>query len=155
MFIRKRNSNWSLERAVYKPAVKDPQGTIVTHPVRTTEYVGSLKGWERYAEVSSDLLEKLTEAEKLELKDALKGNEVRPDFWLNQLDSDIRRAAGELRVCVELSSGADVSKRKLLEAKMKLIDEAWAYFFKTAQDHGLKRRSRQPGKAAAPVASEK
>jgi hypothetical protein len=155
MFIRKRKSNWSIERAVYKPAVKDTEGTVVTHPVRTTEYVGSLKSWERYGNVASDLLDKLTDAEKLELKDALKGNELQPDFWLSQLDSSLRRAAGEIRACVELSSGADVTQRKSLDAKIKAIDAAWEFFFRTAQDHGLKRRSRRPPMAKTVVVSEK
>lgn len=146
MFIRKRNSNWSLERAVYKPAVKDAQGTIITHPVRTTEYVGSVKGYGRFAHVPGALLERLSEEEKGELREALRGNEPQPDYWLNQLDQMIRRAATEIQVCVAVLVGADAGKRKLLDAKMRAIDDAWRHFFKTAQEHGLKRKSKPPAK---------
>lgn len=147
MFIRRRKENWSLERAVYKPAVKDAQGNIITHPVRTTEYVGSVKSYSRFAYVKVDLLQKLSEEEKAALRDALKENEPKPDRRLNQLANTIRCAAGDIKASVDSGSGSDVATRKQLEATIKGIDDAWLYFFKTAQEHGLKRKARRPTKA--------
>ena len=154
MFIRERKFNWSLERAVYKPAVEDTGGAIITHPVRTTEYLGSIKSYSRFAHVSGELLEKLSDEEKSQLRDALKGNEPQHDLWLGQLDYAIRHAAAEIKACVDMSSGENVAKRKLLEAKMKAIDDAWNHFFKSAQDHGLKRKSRRAVKALPPADAE-
>lgn len=147
MFIRKRNSNWSIERAIYKPAVKDKQGTIITHPVRTTDYVGSVKSYTCFASVSPYLLEKLSDEEKTELQEALKENEPKSDYWLDRLASSIRYAAGEIKTCVDISGGSDMVTRKQLEAKIKAIDDAWLHFFQTAQAHGLKRKARGPAKA--------
>lgn len=147
MFIRKRNANLSLERAIYKPAVKDAQGTIITHPVRTTDYVGSVNLYTRFDNVPGDLLEKLSDDEKAELREALKENEPRPDLWLSQLAFVIRRAAGEIKTCVDSIDGSEGVKKKELEVTMKAVDEAWVHFFKTAQEHGLKRKARRPTKA--------
>ena len=147
MFIRKRNANLSLERAIYKPAVKDAQGTIITHPVRTTDYVGSVKSYTCFANVSPVLLEKLSDEEKTELREALKENEPKSDYWLDRLANSIRYAAGEIKTCVDVSDGSDTVKRKQLEVKIKAIDDAWLHFFKTAQEHGLKRKARGPAKA--------
>jgi hypothetical protein len=145
VFIRKRNKNWSMERAIYRPAIKDVNGTTVTHAVRTTEYIGSIKEYARFANLPDELIEKLSEEEKVELREALKCNEPRQDMWLSLLCSTIRCAASEIKACAEASS-ADAAKKKLLESTMKGIDEAWAHFFTTAQDHGLKRRARRPTK---------
>lgn len=135
MFIRKRNTNISLERAVYKPAVKDAQGAIIAHPVRTTDYIGSVKSYTCFASVSPVLLEKLSDEEKTELRKALKENETKPDYWLERLANSMRYAAGEIKACVDISGGTDMVKRKQLEAKIKAIDDAWLHFFKTAQEH--------------------
>lgn len=147
MFIRRRKENWSLERAVYKPAVKDAQGNIIKHPVRTTEYLGSVNSYSLFAYVKVDLLQKLSEEEKAELRDALKKNEPKPDRRLNQLAGAIRCAAGDIKASVDSVSGCDVATRKQLEVTIKGIDDAWLYFFKTAQDYGLKRKARRPSKA--------
>jgi hypothetical protein len=134
-----------MERAIYRPAIKDVNGTTVTHAVRTTEYIGSIKEYARFANLPDELIEKLSEEEKVELREALKCNEPRQDMWLSLLCSTIRCAASEIKACAEASS-ADAAKKKLLESTMKGIDEAWAHFFTTAQDHGLKRRARRPTK---------
>jgi hypothetical protein len=150
MFLRKRKFNLSLERAVYKPAVKDAEGIIITHPVRTTEYLGSVKSHSRFEDVSNSLLQKLSDEEKLELKDALKDNEPRVDYWFYQLANSLQYAAGEIKSCVDSIGGGDTVKKKQVEAQMKAIDAAWLDFFKTAQVHGLKRKARRPSKAQSP-----
>lgn len=153
MFIRKRNANLSLERAVYRPAVKDAQGTILTHPVRTTDYIGSVRSYTRFASVPGDLLEKLSGEERAELQEALKENEPRRDLWLSQLAFIIGHAASEIKTCVDSIGGSEGVKKKELEVTMKAIDDAWTHFFKTAQEHGLKRKARRPLKA--PPSSDK
>ena len=150
MFIRKRKSNLSLERAIYKPAQKDAQGNVIQLAVRTTEYLGSVSAGGRFAEVSSTLLEKLTDVEKNELRSALAANEISPDFWLSQLDALIRKAADDISVCVGRCESADVGTKKRLELKVKAINDAWYHFVRTAQSHGLKRRSRRLVKADLP-----
>lgn len=138
-----------MERAIYRPAIKDANGTTVTHAVRTTEYIGSVKESARFAHLPDELIEKLSEEEKVELREALKCNEPSEDMWLSLLGNTIRYAANEIKACAEASS-ADAAKRKLLEARMKGIDESWTHFFATAQDHGLKRRLRRAAKVKAP-----
>lgn len=137
-----------MERAIYRPAIKDANGTTVTHAVRTTEYIGSVKESVRFAHLPDELTEKLSEEEKVELREALKCNEPSEDMWLSLLGNAIRYAANEIKACTEASS-ADAAKRQLLQATMKGIDESWAHFFATAQDHGLKRRARRPAKVKA------
>ena len=134
-----------MERAIYRPAIKGTNGTTVTHAVRTTEYIGSVQESARFAHLPAELIEKLSEEEKVELREALKCNEPRQDMWLSLLGSAIRCAASEIKACAEASS-ADAAKRQLLQVTMKDIDESWAHFFATAQDHGLKRRARRPAK---------
>lgn len=150
MFIRKRKSNLSLERAIYRPAQKDATGNVVQHAVRTTEYLGSVDAYSRFTNVSSAVLAQLSDAEKTELRNALAANEISADFWLNQLDHLIRRAADEIKACVDMNGGANVVAKKRLEAKIKAINDAWGIFVRTAQAHGLKRRSRRLVKVDPP-----
>jgi hypothetical protein len=138
MFIRLRKSNLSLERAVYKPAQKDLDGNVLVHPVRTTEYLGSMNAHEKFSNVPPALLAKLDEGEKAELMEALKKNDPPQDFWLAHLPRQIERSASELKVCAGLLDGPDT--RKALELRVKAIEAAWNAFFKVAQDSGLKRK---------------
>ena len=101
----------------------------------------------RFDNVPGDLLQKLSDEEKAELQDALKENEPKSDFWLGQLAFTIRRAAGEIKTCVDSISGSEGGKKRELEVTMKAVDDAWTHFFKTAQEHGLKRKARRPAKA--------
>ncbi|MDR3367985.1 hypothetical protein [Rhodoferax sp.] len=144
MFLRRRKSNLSLERAVYKPAVKDSEGKIVVHPVRTTEYLGSINAYTRYGQVPNALLAKLDEAEKAELKEALKGNEPRPNAWLNTLPRYLEYAVNELVPCAELATTTET--RKALVAQVKEIEAKWYAFFIAAQALGLKRKVNRPKK---------
>jgi hypothetical protein len=138
MFLRKRKSNLSLERAVYKPAEKDAEGKILVHPVRTTEYLGSINAYTQYANVPDALLVKLNDAEKTELKDALNSNEPKSDLWLGTLPRYLEYAAKELVSCAELAASAEA--RKALVAQVKAVESKWNAFFKAAQGLGLKRK---------------
>lgn len=138
MFIRIRKSNLSLERAIYKPAEKDADGKIMVQAVRTTEYLGSMNAHEQYWRTPSELLAKLDEAEKAELKEALKGNESKPDFWLSRLPGNLGDACNDLAVCEALAKSPEA--RKALEAQVKAVEAAWNSFFKVAQGLGLKRK---------------
>jgi len=151
MFLRKRKSNLSLERAVYKPAERDSTGKIVVHPVRTTEYLGSINAYIQYAHVPVALLAKLDEAEKAELQDALKGNEPKSDSWLCTLPRYLEYAAGELAPCAELATTPE--KRKALMAQVKEIESKWNAFFIAAQALGLKRKVNRPKKGKPADAS--
>jgi len=150
MFFRIRKSNLSLERAVYRPAEKDPNGKIVVHAVRTTEYIGSLSAHARYSHAPVELLDKLDDAEKAELKEALKGNERKPDLWLSTLPGNLVIAARELTGCAELATSPET--RKALEAQVKAVETAWNAFFKVAQGLGLKRKLNRAKKS--PLKSE-
>ncbi len=147
MFCRTRKSNLSLERAIYKPAEKDADGKIVVHPVRTTEYVGSISKHIRFANVPADLLAKLDDDEKTVLRLALEDNEPKPDYWLANLPRYVERSAEELSACAGRISCAE--ERKDLEIRVKAVEAAWRRFFKTAQELGLKRKVNRPKKAAA------
>jgi len=138
MFLRIRKSNLSLERAVYKPAEKDSGGKIVVHPVRTTVYLGSVNAYTTYARAPVELLAKLDDGEKAELREALKGNEPKPNEWLSSLPRLLQYAAKELTLCVEHAASPEA--RKALEAQVKAVETAWNAFFKVAQDLGLKRK---------------
>lgn len=144
MFLRKRKSNLSLERAVYKPAEKDSTGKILVHPVRTTKYLGSIKAWVQYAHVPDALLAKLDDAEKAELKDALKENEPKTDSWLNSLSSCLKLASKDLKRCAGLDLSQD--RRKALETAVKAAEVEWRAFFAAAQAVGLKRKLNRPKK---------
>jgi hypothetical protein len=141
MYLRKRNSNLSIEKAVYEPAIKDQQGTITKPAVRTTAYIGSIGVRTRYSAVPDKILGRLSDEEKDELRKALAHNEPDPYFWLDGLPHDMGMAALQLR---ENSRGvANQETKKLMDAKVKKISEAWEKFFKTAQDCGLKRKSKR------------
>lgn len=145
MYIRLRKSNLSLERAVYTPAEKDSEGKIIVHPVRTTEYVGSMHAYTTFANVPRDLMAKLDEAEKAELKAALKDNEPKTDMWLTNLPRHLQWAAKDLTLCAELVTSPD--SRKVLEAQVKAAESEWNAFFKVAQGLGLKRKVNRPKKS--------
>lgn len=141
MYLRKRNSNISIEKAVYVPAIKDERGTITTPAVRTTAYIGSIRERTRYNAVPDNILGRLSDEEKDELRKVLAHNEPDPYFWLDGLPHDMGMAALQLR---ENSKGvANPDTKKLMEAKVKKISDAWEKFFKTAQDCGLKRKSKR------------
>lgn len=138
MFLRIRKSNLSLERAVYKPAEKDTNGKIVVHPVRTTEYIGSMSAYAQFSKVPIELLDKLDDGEKAELKKALTKNEPKPNEWLNGLPAHLQLASTDLARCVALATSPEA--RKTLEAQVKLVEQAWNAFFREAQNLGLKRK---------------
>jgi hypothetical protein len=144
MYLRKRNSNLSIERAVYEPAIKDEQGAIIKAAVRTTAYIGSIGVHERYRAVPDKILERLSEEEKEELRKALATNEPDPHFWLDELPGYMGLAARQLR---DNSKGlANPEEKKSMEARVKRISEAWDKFFKEAQDCGLKRKAKRSSK---------
>lgn len=144
MFFRLRKSNLSLERAVYKPAVKDSAGNVVVHPVRTTEYVGSLKAHTTYSTVPPELMEKLGVSERAELKEILKENEPKGDYWISSLHHHIHWCIHELHIRVKQNSAPE--SRKTLELQIKAAEVEWRAFFKAAQDVGLKRKLNRPKK---------
>lgn len=145
MYLRQRNSTFAIERAVYEPAIKDDQGTIVKAPVRTTAYIGSIAVSARYRAVPDKILERLSEDEKEELRKALASNEPDPHRWLDELPSFIGIAENQLRDGSKALSNPEA--KKSMEARVKRISEAWEKFFRTAQDCGLKRKSKRFSKA--------
>lgn len=145
MFLRKRKSNLSLERAVYKPAEKDTDGKILVHSVRTTEYIGSMSAYLTYANAPAALLAKLDDAEKADLKEALKQNEPKADLWLSSLPNRLNLASIDLKNCAVPDITQDA--RKALEAHVKAAELAWSAFFKTAQSVGLRRSVNRQKKA--------
>ncbi len=138
MYLRKRNSNLSIERAIYEPAQKDALGNVIKPAVRTTRYIGSISAYSSFSRVPAELLQQLTESEVFELKEALKGNEPSAFAYLDSVPISLMRATKEISACID-EFGVN-NARKMLEKRMKAIDEAWVSFFKTAQDQGLKRR---------------
>lgn len=147
MFLRKRKSNLSLERAVYRPAEKDSAGKIVVHAVRTTEYLGSVNAYAQYSHVPAALIAKLDEAEKAELKNALKENEPKFDRWLSSLSYSLQLASKELKQCSGLTLSRDA--RKALETQIKAAEVEWRGFFAAAQAVGLKRKVNRRKKGIA------
>lgn len=148
MYLRKRNSNLSIERAIYEPAKKDSMGNIITVAVRSTHYVGSIHSFTPFSGVPKEILQQLTEAEKLELKDALKANEPKPFGSFDRIPVTLEIAALEIRAFVK-EHGA-VEAKRLLDSKMKAAHAAWTAFFKAAQDYGLKRNRRASKKPKVP-----
>ena len=138
MYLRTRNTNLSIERAIYEPATKDATGEILKPAVRTTLYIGSVKTYTPYAAVPSEILDKLTDDENAELKRALIANEPKPFQWLDGIARYLNFATQDIKAC-HAKHGVDETKR-MLEDKVKAADEAWNVFFKTAQEHGLKRK---------------
>lgn len=137
MFLRKRKSNLSIERAIYRPAQKDADGNIVVHPVRTTEYLGSMNAYATYTDAPIDLLAKLDDSEKAELKEFLKVNEPKVDRWLVGLPKSLEWAARDLTLCAGFASSKE--DRNALDGYVKAAEQAWNAFYKNAQTLGLKR----------------
>jgi hypothetical protein len=154
MFLRKRKSNLSLERAVYRPAQKDADGKIIVHPVRTTEYLGSMNAYSTYACAPVDLLARLDDSEKTELKEFLKVNEPKIDRWLVGLPKSLEGAARDLTLCAGLASSK--ADRNALDCYVKAAEQAWNAFYKNAQALGLKRtvnrRKKTPATSEAKAA---
>lgn len=150
MYLRKRKSNLSIERAVYEPAQKDSLGNVIKPAVRSTLYLGSIPSFTSFNNVPKELLQQLTEAERLELRDALKANEPKPLGTLGRIPATLEIATLEIRNFVKEHGPAEA--KRLLDLKMKAADAAWAAFFKAAQDHGLKRKGRASKKPKAPLA---
>lgn len=137
VFIRPRKSNLSLERPLYQPAVKDAQGKLLKLPKRSTLYLGSVKAHARFRDVPEELLDKLTDEEREQLRKALQPNEPRPDQSLSVLPYSLNRATDELR-----SLAADKSPENIEQLKLKLraVETAWNGLLKTAYVVGLRRK---------------
>ena len=144
MYLRVRNLNLSIERAVYEPAVRDENGQELKPAVRSTHYLGSISTNCAYRSVPAAILERMTDGEKSELKTALIKNEPNPQFWLDSIARNLELAAGEMR---RLSDrGLDSQSKGRLETQVKNASRAWGTFFRTAQECGLKRKPiRTPG----------
>lgn len=140
MYLRIRNSNLSIERAVYEPAVKDSQGNVIKPAVRSTLYIGSFRASRPFGRVPQEILQQLSDIEKQELKEALKENEPKRFQSFDLVPDILQLAASEIRTFA-IESGSKETKRQL-DLKMKAADVAWATFFKAAQEHGLKRNKR-------------
>ena len=141
MYLRERNSNISIEKAIYLPAQKDEHGTVIKPAVRTTKYLGSIHTWTRFSGVPAELLEELTAEEQSELRQALAKNEPRELAGLEELPLFLGMASRNLRDCVA-KRGLEHAKKEL-DIHLKAAEKAWAEFFKTAQTVGLKRKPRQ------------
>lgn len=154
MYLRRRNLNLSIERAIYEPAKRDAHGNICKPAVRTTRYVGSIKSYARFCEVPSEVISQLSEEERAELQEVLRCNEPKPFTSIDYAISSLHSAARELSTGTEKLKQADI--KKLLEGKIKSIDAAWEAFFKAAQEQGLKRKRKSARKsvvATSPSAS--
>jgi len=144
MYLRVRNLNLSIERAVYETAVRDENGQELKPAVRSTLYIGSINTSCPYAAVPDVILERMTDAEKSELKSALIKNEPNPQFWLDSIARYLELAAGEMKSLSAL--GIDAESKDRLETQVKKASRAWDTFFRTAQECGLKRKPiRTPG----------
>lgn len=147
MYLRKRNSNISIEKAIYTPAQKDDQGCVIKAVVRSTKYLGSVKVWTQFKDVPQKILQELSAEEIAELQKELAPNQPKEFSSLERLSYTLSSASSDLQGCVA-KYGLEEAK-KLLEARMKTADEAWTAFFKTAQDLGLKRKPRRAKPDAA------
>jgi hypothetical protein len=141
MYLRERNSNISIEKAIYLPAQKNEQGAVVKPAVRSTKYLGSIHRWTRFNNVPRKILDELSAEEHSELQKALAKNEPKDLAELDALPLQLANASRDLKDCVA-KHGIEEAK-KILESRLKAADGAWAAFFKTAQTIGLKRKSRQ------------
>jgi hypothetical protein len=106
--------------------------------VRGTYYVGSIKTYASCQGVSSDILAQLSDYEIEELKEALRPNEPKPFQSLGSLAMYLKWASDEITTCSKQYGPTET--KKLLEAKVKAANDAWAIFFRTAQECGLKRK---------------
>jgi len=147
MYLRVRNLNMSIERAIYEPAVKDENGLELKPVVRSTQYLGSISIRCPYGAVPDVILERLTDDEKSELKVALIKNEPNPQFWLDSIGRYLELAAGEMKLLSV--PGMDASSKIRFELQVKQASKAWEKFFRTAQECGLKRKPNR-----APVRAE-
>lgn len=145
MYLRRRNLNLSIERAIYEPAKKDANGNVCKPAVRTTRYVGSIKSYARFCDVPSEVISQLSDDERTELQEVLRCNEPRPFQSIDYAISSLNSAARELSSGPEKLKHEDV--KKLLEGKIKSIDAAWEAFFKAAQEQGLKRKRKSVRKS--------
>jgi hypothetical protein len=141
MYLRKRNSNISIEKAIYTPAQKDDQGCVTKAVVRSTRYLGSVKVWTQFKDVPQKILQELSAEETAELQRELAPNQPKEFSALERLSYALSSASNDLQGCVA-KYGLEEAK-KVLEARMKAADDAWSAFFKTAQDLGLKRKPRR------------
>lgn len=147
MYLRRRNLNLSIERAIYEPAKKDANGNVCKPAVRTTHYVGSIKTYARFCEVPSEVISQLSEEERAELQEVLRCNEPKPFTSIDYAISSLNSAVRELSSSSEKLKQTDI--KKLLEGKIKSIDAAWDAFFRAAQEQGLKRKRKSVRKSPA------
>lgn len=159
MHIRERNGNLSLERPVYTAAVRDGAGSITQAARRSTLYLGSVSKYRQFSAVPRDLLDKLKDDEREQLRKALEPNEPKPDAVLTRLPGELARAGQELTRLAQADPNREAQAQ--LKQQLKTVEAAWAGFLRDAQAAGLRRVVRrkpaalppsQPALAATPAA---
>lgn len=160
MFIRQRGINLSLERPVYVPAVKGPDGKTDQVPARrTTKYLGSIKSWWTPDRVPNELREKLTPAELTELDAYLQRNVTPPTDWMAKLPEFMKLAGNDMLTKAQAMRAEGKDPRKsVLADQLKAISQAGWELLKAAQAAGVRRAPKRvvvvvkkPAKAVAPV----
>lgn len=146
MFIRPRGSSLSLERSTYTAASTNPDGSILPAK-RGTLHLGSLRVYQTYSTVDRELLARLTDAEKDQLREHLKGNEPQADRRLASVPRCLQLAADELITLAD--AGNSTEAKAALKAHIKAAEAAWESFFKAAQSKGLRRALKRTKKQAA------
>lgn len=142
MFIRTRNTNLSLERPLYSPAVRAEDGSLVQKSRRSTLYLGSVSTKLPFSQVPKELLDRLTDDEKSTLRNALKTNELPRFQWLVGVPERLSFAGQTLTSAVaDAELMADPFTKHQLQALLDRANASWLAFLDEAKVAGFEPRS--------------
>lgn len=121
-----------LERSTYVPADK----SAGTKASRSVTYLGTVRAHLPYEEVDTELLNKLTSAEKHKLIGELLLNKSTKFDYLDEITSALNEATAKIKNLENADSARE---------HVKLLAQAWANFDAAAKSAGAKR-TKKPAK---------